>query len=80
MRSSMPISADWSDGMNDFFKSDTPNPHLHIHLRPRYKKQIYINGKQFYDDDFAHYYDNKKSSSFGQKEFETIYLKLKSAL
>lgn len=70
----------WSCLMNDFFKSDIPNPHLHIHLRPRYKNPITIDGKQFYDVEFAHRYDNKKLSSVSQKEFESIYFTLKSTL
>ena len=28
----------WSCLLNDFYKEAVPNPHLHIHVRPRYKK------------------------------------------
>lgn len=70
----------WSCLMNDFYKSDTPNPHLHIHLRPRYKNPVNINGKYFYDDEFAHHYDNKKLSIVNEKDVDIIYFTLKKQI
>lgn len=33
----------WSCLMNDFYKEDNPNPHLHIHARPRCGNPIALN-------------------------------------
>lgn len=68
----------WSCLMNDFYKSDTPNPHLHIHLRPRYKNPVIINGKVFIDEEFAHHYNNKKTPIVNENDFQKIYLVLKT--
>lgn len=32
--------SNWSCLLNNFYKETTPNPHLHIHVRPRYKNAI----------------------------------------
>ena len=33
----------WSCLMNSFYKSPEPCPHIHIHVRPRYKNSVVIN-------------------------------------
>ena len=33
----------WSCLLNNFYKEAMPNPHLHIHVRPRYKNAVVIN-------------------------------------
>ena len=70
----------WSCLMNDFYKSDTPNPHLHIHLRPRYKSPVTINGESFYDEEFAHHYNNHEQDKLTESEKETVYNLIKEAL
>jgi len=70
----------WSCLMNDFYKSDKPNPHLHIHVRPRYKSSVSINGKAFNDEEFAHHYDNHKQNKLTQSEKDTIHNLIKDAL
>lgn len=70
----------WSCLMNDFYKSETPNPHLHIHVRPRYKTPITINGKTYNDEEYAHHYDNHKQNKLTESEKETIYNLIKKVL
>ena len=70
----------WSCLMNDFYKSETPNPHLHIHVRPRYNTPVIINGKEYFDEEFAHHYDNHKRNKLTEDEKETIYSLIKDAL
>ena len=70
----------WSCLMNDFYKPEAPNPHLHIHVRPRYKSPITINGKTFTDEEFAHHYDNHKQNKLTKAETETVYNLIKEAL
>ncbi len=63
----------WSCLMNDFYKSSLPEPHLHIHVRPRYSKPVGVNGKEYYDEEYAHHYDNHKQNKLTQSEKETVY-------
>ena len=60
----------WSCLMNDFYKSETPNPHLHIHVRPRYNAPITIKGKTYNDEEYAHHYDNHKQNKLTEAEKE----------
>lgn len=46
--------------MNNFYKEAIPNPHLHIHVRPRYKNAVVINNHSYTDAEFAHHYALKK--------------------
>ena len=70
----------WSCLMNDFYKSETPNPHLHIHVRPRYNTPVIINGKEYFDEEFAHHYDNHKRNKLTEAEKENIYKLIKEGL
>jgi len=70
----------WSCLMNDFYKSDVPNPHLHIHLRPRYKNPIIISGKKHFDEEFAHHYNNHKRNVLTVQEAEEIFNLIKNKL
>lgn len=70
----------WSCLMNDFYKADAPNPHLHIHLRPRCKKPVRINGKLFFDAEYSHHYDNKKILAADTEDIESIYLIIKNRI
>lgn len=47
--------------MNNFYKEAVPNPHLHIHVRPRYDKPVMLNGSTYTDSEFGHLYALKKS-------------------
>lgn len=67
----------WSCLMNDFYKSTTPNPHLHLHVRPRYNKPIIINGNSYIDEEFGHHYDNKKESILSDGDREILFKKMK---
>ena len=67
----------WSCLMNNFYKDVVPNPHLHIHIRPRYKNPAKIDEKSFYDAEFGHHYDNDKPTQLSQQEMETLHKKLK---
>lgn len=70
----------WSCLMNDFYKSDTPNPHLHIHVRPRYNMPVTINEKVYRDEESAHHYDNHKKNKLTEAEIDTVYKLIKNAL
>ena len=70
----------WSCLMNDFYKADSPDPHLHIHVRPRYKAPVVINGKEYSDEEYGHHYDNHKPNRLTEAETEAVYRLVKEAL
>ena len=41
--------SNWSCLLNNFYKETTPNPHLHLHVRPRYKNAVVINDHSYED-------------------------------
>jgi len=46
----------WGCLMNNFYKQEIPNPHMHWHVKPRYRNSVSFNGKVFEDKEFAHHY------------------------
>ena len=70
----------WSCLMNSFFKKSAPDPHLHIHVRPRYDKPVSINGNIYTDSEFAHHYALKKSGAIPVKDKEEVFIRLKEWL
>ena len=70
----------WSCLMNNAYKSNNPNPHIHWHLRPRYKEKVKFDNITFEDLEFAHHYDNKKVLKPSQIILNKIILKIKENL
>ena len=70
----------WGCMMNDFYKSDVPDPHLHIHVRPRYKFPVEVNGVLYADEEFAHHYDNHKADKLTDEEKRDVYQQIKKAM
>ena len=70
----------WSCLLNSFYKSSLPNPHLHLHVRPRYKAPVYLNGIQYTDEEFGHHYSLKKEIKLDEKDFAEIFDMLKRCL
>ena len=67
----------WSCLLNNFYKEKTPNPHLHIHVRPRYKNNIVINKHTYGDAEFAHHYALKKEELLLDEDRRILYLLMK---
>lgn len=67
----------WSCLMNDFYKSTIRNPHVHLHVRPRYNRPIIINGNRYIDEEFGHHYDNKKETILSDGDREVLFEKMK---
>lgn len=70
----------WSCLMNSFFKEDNPCPHLHIHVRPRYKNPIIINESVYSDEDFGHHYSSKKDGKINLEDMMALHTKMKAYL
>lgn len=70
----------WSCLMNNAFKFKKPNPYIHFHVRPRYKREIEFAGLTFKDQEFAHHYDNKKKRYVNKDVLMKIKEKIKEDL
>lgn len=67
----------WSCLMNNFYKEATPNPHLHLHVRPRYKNAVVIHGNSYEDTEFAHHYAVKKEDILLDEDKKILYARMK---
>ena len=63
--------------MNDFYKDPAPDPHLHIHVRPRYDKPVMLNGNVYLDSEFGHHYAVNKSGVIPAEDKEEVFIRLK---
>lgn len=69
--------SNWSCLLNNFYKEAIPNPHLHIHVRPRYKNAVVINNHSYTDAEFAHHYALKKESLLPDDDRQILYAQMK---
>ena len=67
----------WSCLMNSFYKESEPDPHLHIHVRPRYDGPVTVNGHTYIDSEFGHHYAVKKDGEISEKDREEVFIRLK---
>jgi diadenosine tetraphosphate (Ap4A) HIT family hydrolase len=70
----------WSCLMNSFYKEQAPDPHLHIHVRPRYDKPVALNGSTYIDREFGHHYALHKRAEIPVKDKEEVFRQLKEWL
>ena len=70
----------WSCLMNSFYKESEPCPHLHVHVRPRYRNPVVINGNIYTDDSFGHHYSTEKSGRISPEDMQEIFDRVKSWL
>ena len=66
--------------MNSFYKEAAPDPHLHIHVRPRYDKPVMLNGNAYADGEFGHHYALKKSEGLAVQDKLEVFHRLKEWL
>ena len=66
--------------MNNFYKESEPNPHLHIHVRPRYGKPVMLNESTYTDSEFGHHYALNKSGIIPVKDKGEVFIRLKEWL
>lgn len=69
--------SNWSCLLNNFYKEVAPNPHLHLHVRPRYKNAISINNHSYIDTEFAHHYALNKEVILLGDDKQTLYMRMK---
>lgn len=63
----------WSCLMNNGYKKDNSCPHVHFHVRPRYKQTLTINGKEYTDEEFAHHYVNDKENKLDDESRDVLF-------
>jgi diadenosine tetraphosphate (Ap4A) HIT family hydrolase len=70
----------WSCLMNSFFKEAEPDPHLHVHVRPRYDKPVMLNGNTYTDSEFGHHYALNRSGAIPAEDREEVFHLMKDWL
>jgi diadenosine tetraphosphate (Ap4A) HIT family hydrolase len=74
------VVCNWSCLMNSFYKESAPDPHLHIHVRPRYDKPVALGGNVYTDGEFGHHYALRKSGAIPAGDREEVFSRLKEWL
>ncbi|HAP37451.1 hypothetical protein A2574_03765 [Candidatus Shapirobacteria bacterium RIFOXYD1_FULL_38_32] len=72
--------SNWSCLMNDAYQEEDPRPHVHWHLRPRYKNNVELNGQTFSDPEFGHHYSRERKFNVDDITVKIIVDKIKSAI
>ena len=70
----------WSCLMNHFYKAAAPDPHLHIHVRPRYDRPVTLNGRAYPDSAFGHHYALRQRGEIPAEDREELFIRLKEWL
>ncbi len=70
----------WSCLLNDAYKADPPHPHLHFHLRPRYRQPLSIADLVYVDHEFAHHYDNPAPVQLVERSAQALYERLEAVV
>ncbi len=66
----------WTCLMNDAYKENPPQPHVHWHFLPRYDHDVVIDGTKFSDSKFGQYYDREGNIEISEKLKQKIISKL----
>ena len=72
----------WSCLMNNAYKPhiEKPHPHVHFHLRGRYRNPVEFAGETFVDEEFGHHYDRRKEQEVSPEVFDKIAEEIKKYL
>jgi len=70
----------WICLMNNAYKNDSPNPHVHWHLRPRYNHKVEFAGEVFEDPEFGHHYSKKRKQKVSDVVKKKIVDRIKENL
>lgn len=55
--------------MNDAYQEAEPLPHVHWHVRPRYRQPVSFQGREFADPEFGrHYVRNRDEDHIASNE------------
>ena len=74
------VPLNWGCYMNNAFREDTPRPHVHWHIFPRYKVAPTLDGVTYDDPLYGEFYDDKAKRLVGDDVVQQIVAKLKAHL
>ena len=66
----------WTCLMNNSYKNDNPNPHVHWHFRPRYNHPVEFANEVFEDIEFAHHYSKERKRIVSKEILSKISVKI----
>ena len=66
--------------MNNAFRTDPPNPHVHWHIFPRYKLAPQLDDVTYNDPLYGDFYDDNARRIVSQEVVSEIVTKLKEQL
>jgi diadenosine tetraphosphate (Ap4A) HIT family hydrolase len=70
----------WTCLMNNAYRNDPPNPHVHWHLRPRYNHKVEFAGEVFEDPEFGHHYSRERKQEISDVVKKKIVDRIKENL
>ena len=62
----------WSCLMNNAFRNNPPDPHVHWHVRPRYSKPTVLEKMAFEDKEFGNHYARRTNREVPEEVFKKI--------
>ena len=66
----------WGCLMNHAYRKEPSNPHVHWHVRPRYKSKVEFEGQEFTDPDFGNHYDRDRNWPAADDLFQKVKVKI----
>ena len=73
-----PSLFNWTCLMNNAFQSNSPNPHIHWNVIPRYSNPVIFGGFEFTDPEFGHHYDTKHTIEISVEVLRAATAEIKS--
>lgn len=70
----------WTSMMNDAYLTKKPDPHVHLHFRPRYDKKINLSGIVFEDIEFGKHYDRARRQYVTEEIVRQIIKRIKGKI
>lgn len=68
----------WACLMNNAYQEENPKPHVHWHLRPRYREKVEFDDVIYEDFEFGKMYDSKRFHGIDQDTARLIISKIKA--
>lgn len=69
----------WTCLMNNEYKKDSPDPHIHLHIRPRYAIEPKIEDTAYPDPNFGHHYLSQPERELPETDREKLLYRLQEA-
>lgn len=66
--------------MNNAYKLEPAEPHVHWHFRPRHPQSIEVNGHTFDDPLYGHHYNRDQRRTVDDKIFRIVLEKIRTSI